>query len=166
MKLVAYSEEWAIEFQKVKQHIIEATGIEDSRIKHIGSTAIKGMVAKPLLDMMVGVDGLQQVESSILNGLKEIGFYRLRVERPNEIIFAKFTDDTYEEKTHYIHLVEYEGELWKDQLFFKHYLNSHEKEREEYIRLKVEFVQNEDGGIQEYTDFKEEFIKGIYQRRS
>lgn len=166
VKLVPYTEEWTNEFQKVKQEIIKATGIDDSSIEHIGSTAIQGMVAKPLLDMVVGVDDLDKLEDSTIKGLKTIGFLRLRVERPNEIIFAKFIDETYVEKTHYIHVVGFESDLWKNLLFFRDYLNSNDKEREEYRRLKEEYVKVGKSDIQEYTDYKESFVKGIYGRRT
>ena len=50
------------------------------------------MVAKPILDILIGVEDINNVDDSLIRGLKEIGFLRLRVERPAEIIFAKFTE--------------------------------------------------------------------------
>ena len=63
------------------------------------------------------------------------------MERPGEIVLAKFTDETYEVKTHFIHMVDFEKELWRNQLFFRDYLNSNEKAREEYMNIKST-VQN------------------------
>ena len=60
----------------------------------------------------MGVDDINSVDKEFFQGLKKAGFLRLRVERPNEIVLAKFTDDTYEEKTHFIHLVDYNKGLW------------------------------------------------------
>ena len=141
------------------------TGIEENRIEHIGSTAINDMLAKPVLDMLVGVDNLETVEPSVFKGLKTIGFLQLRVERPGEIILAKFTDDTYKEKTHYIHLVEYERELWKNLLFFRDYLSSNEQVRKEYINLKLDYLKKYSTGIKEYTNHKEKFVKNIFNKR-
>lgn len=98
-------------------------------------------------------------------GLKEAGFLKIKVERPNEIVLAKFNDDTYEEKTHFIHLVEYNKELWKNLIFFRNYLNSNETAREEYSELKMKFVGEKNGGINEYTSYKERFVKEIYEKR-
>lgn len=55
----------------------------------------------------MGVDDIENVDNAIFHGLKEAGFLRLRIQRPNEIVLSKFTDETYEEKTHFIHLVDY-----------------------------------------------------------
>lgn len=163
VKLVAYTEEWQEEFDRTKQAILQATSINESRIEHIGSTAIKGISAKPVIDIVIGMDHIENIDQMIFRGLKDIGFLRLRVQRPNEIVLAKFTDETYEEKTHFIHMVNYDEKLWKDLLFFRDYLNSNEAARVEYSNLKEAFVKNEQGGIQAYTDYKERFVKEIYQ---
>lgn len=114
---------------------------------------------------MVGVDDIENVDKPFFQGLKEAGFLKLKVERPNEIVLAKFTDDTYEVKTHFIHLVEYNKELWKNLIFFSDYLNSNETAREQYKALKMNFLEEGSGGINEYTDYKEQFVKGIYEIR-
>jgi len=163
--LVPHTSEWDAEFFKIKQQIQNHTQIEHDRIEHIGSTSIKGIMAKPIVDIVVGLDEINQIEKSVTEGLKKAGFLRLRVDRPGEIVFAKFTDDTYDEKTHFIHLVEYEKELWKNLIFFRDYLNSYETIRKEYEQLKLEYVQKSDTGILAYTDHKGEFVKRIYAKR-
>jgi len=165
VKVVPYSDDWRKEFLRVKKEIHQYTNISENHIEHIGSTAIIDMMAKPILDILVAVDDLSSVETSVIKGLKSIGFLRLRVERPNEIVFAKFTNNTYQEKTHYIHLVEYEKELWKNQIFFRDYLNANENSREEYTRLKLDYLKKHSTGINEYTDHKEAFVKSIFKKR-
>lgn len=54
-RVVPYNEKWHEDFLKVKNEIVRETGIPKERIEHIGSTAIKGIVAKPILDIVVGV---------------------------------------------------------------------------------------------------------------
>ncbi|ENQ3077065.1 hypothetical protein [Bacillus multifaciens] len=51
----------------------------------------------------MGVDDIENVDNAIFQGLKEAGFLRLQIQRPNEIVLSKFTDETHEEKTHFIH---------------------------------------------------------------
>ena len=165
LKLVPYDNEWKNEFLRVKQEIIKHTNLEDALIQHIGSTSIVGIMAKPILDMIVGVDDINDVDKIIISGLKKVGFLRLAVERPSEIVFAKFVDDTYHVKTHFIHLVDYEKELWKNLIYFRDILNSNEVVRNEYENLKWEYVKNNTSGIGDYTDHKEEFVKRIYAER-
>lgn len=164
VKLVPYDNEWKNEFLRVRKEIINQTNLNDTCIQHIGSTSIFGIMAKPILDMVVGVDDINDVDKKIISGLEKAGFLRLAVERPSEIVFAKFVDDTYQVKTHYIHLVDYNKELWNNLLFFRDYLNSNEAVRNEYQNLKWEYAQNNTSGIGDYTDHKEEFVKRIYAK--
>lgn len=165
VKIVPYTSDWHEEFLKVKKEISKSTHIEENRIEHIGSTAIKDMQAKPIIDVMVAVDDLDAMDPSIIKGLKAIGFLRLKVERPNEIVLAKFVDNTYEEKTHYIHLVEYEKELWNNLIFFRDYLNANKAERDKYLQIKLDYVNKQSTGINEYTDHKEEFVRRVFEKR-
>lgn len=165
VRFVEYSSEWKKEFFKVKQEILTFTSIPESRIEHIGSTAIKEMLAKPILDIVIGVDNLTSVSENLFQGFKQAGFLRLRVQRPNEIILAKFTDETYQVKTHYVHLVEYNQDLWNNLIFFRDYLNTNETARNHYKEIKLKFIEEINSGIVEYTDYKEWFVKEIYEKR-
>ena len=124
------------------------------------------MLAKPIIDILVGVDDIAKVDKAIFKGLQNIGFLRLRVERPGEIVFAMFTDETYEVKTHFIHMVDYDKELWKNQLFFRDYLNSNDEVRDEYRNIKLTSAKQEDVNINTYTDLKEPFVKSIFNKRT
>ena len=165
VRLESYTPEWKDEFIKVKKELMKYTNLEDYRIEHIGSTAIKGMSAKPLIDIVVGVDDLQKVDKPLLKSFSKAGFLKLNVERPGEIVLAKFTDDTYKEKTHFIHLVEYEKELWNNLIFFRDHLNSNEDAKKQYLEIKLEYLKASSTGVNEYTDFKEEFVKEIFAKR-
>ncbi|QUG41626.1 GrpB family protein [Psychrobacillus sp. INOP01] len=165
VKLLPYTNEWKEEFNRVKLEIMDVTGFEGERIQHIGSTAIINMPAKPIIDILVGVDDKAKVDKALFNELKSIGFLRLRVERPGEIVFAKFTDDTYEVKTHFIHMVDFDKELWKNQLFFRDYLNSNDEARDEYQIIKITSAKQKDININTYTDLKEPFVKSIFTKR-
>ncbi|WP_019415122.1 GrpB family protein [Paenisporosarcina sp. TG20] len=164
VRLVDFTSEWNEEFNRIKMEIIDNTNLDGKRIEHIGSTAIKGMSAKPILDILIGMDALHNFDEKIISGLKNVGFLRLRVERPGEIVFAKFTDNTYEVKTHFIHLVEFRKELWNNLIFFRDYLNSNETAKEQYLKIKMEYLKKSSKGINEYTDFKEEFVKNIFNK--
>ncbi|MBT2682816.1 GrpB family protein [Bacillus sp. ISL-37] len=165
VRLDVYSPEWRNEFDRVKNAIIGNTNIVDQRIEHIGSTAIIGMDAKPIIDILVGIDDISNFNEGILSGLKNIGFLRLKVQRPGEIVFARFTDETYLTKTHFIHLVEYKEELWNNLVFFRDYLNSNEDARLEYLKVKKDYIVKSSTGVNEYTDHKEAFVKRILNLR-
>lgn len=161
VRIVDYTIEWADEFEKVKQGLIDSTGLAEERIEHIGSTAIQGMPAKPVIDILIGIDDLNQADKDLMKSFGKKGFLRLKVERSGEIVLAKFKDDSFQVKTHFIHLVEYQEQLWKNLIFFRDYLNENEDARRQYLNIKEEFLNNKSEGILEYTDFKEAFVKKI-----
>ncbi|HLQ71409.1 MAG TPA: GrpB family protein [Bacillota bacterium] len=165
VKIVPFSSDWKKAFNTAQKQIQKRAGLNHSRIEHIGSTAIEGMHAKPVIDILVGTDTHTPPDKELMRGLQAAGFLRLRVERPEEIICAKFTDNTYQEKTHFVHLVVYKGDLWKDLIFFRDYLNRHEEARKAYSLIKESFVKNASSGINTYTDYKESFVKSIIDKR-
>jgi GrpB-like predicted nucleotidyltransferase (UPF0157 family) len=166
IRLDRYNHEWRKEFEKVKNAIFENTKIAEHRIEHIGSTAIVGMDAKPIIDILVGVDDITKLGEGIISGLKDIEFLRLKIQRPDEIIFARFTDETYMVKTHFIHLVDYRKELWNNLVFFRDYLNSNHDARLGYLKVKKDYLEKSSTGINEYTDYKAKFVKRIFSLRS
>ncbi|WJY27230.1 GrpB family protein [Sporosarcina trichiuri] len=165
VRLESYTSEWEAEFNSVKREIQACTGLDAHHIEHIGSTAIKGMTAKPIVDIMIGIDALQDVDKPLLTKFTGAGFLRLKVERPGEIVLAKFADDICEVKTHFIHLVEYQQDLWHNLLFFRNYLNDNADARQQYLAIKQEYLTTSSSGIKAYTDFKESFVKEIIAKR-
>lgn len=165
VRLIEYSPKWKDEFKRSKNLILDHTHIQENRIEHIGSTSIIGMSAKPIIDIVIGVDDLEKVDKTLFKELENAGFFRLKVNRPNEIVLAKFLDESYKVKTHFIHLVEYEKDLWHNLIFFRDYLNSNKEAREKYLDIKKKYVSKSSTGIIDYTNYKENFVKEIYKKR-
>lgn len=164
IKLVKPQIGWKDEFYKTQSEINAATGIDVECIEHVGSTAIRDIKAKPMIDFAVGVEDIKNVPSYIFEKLKGIGFHRLRAVLENEIVIARFTDDTFEIKTHIIHLIVYQGGKWNDLISFRNTLNSSEELRKEYEGIKLSFIKNETGDMNDYTKYKEEFILNVLNR--
>ena len=166
VKITLYDPEWKNEFKRVKEDIIHASKILPYQIEHIGSTAIVGMKAKPILDILIGIDNYLTIDLDFEQTLRSIGFYRLRVERPNEVVFAKFKDETFEIKTHYIHVVNYQDELWENLIFFRNYLNDNADAKLEYVQLKERYLASRTTGINDYTNSKKDFVEHIFSKRN
>ncbi|GEN50191.1 GrpB family protein [Alkalibacterium pelagium] len=165
VKLVRHDPSWKQAFNEVRESLACHTKLNREQIEHIGSTAVEGIKAKPIIDILVGIDSLDSDISKLQDQLKQCGFYRLKVERPEEIVFARFTDATFGTKTHFIHLVEYKGNLWSDLIYFRDYLSTHSEAKEEYESIKTAFVNEKSEGIVEYTDHKESFVRKVQETR-
>jgi GrpB-like predicted nucleotidyltransferase (UPF0157 family) len=131
VRLVEYDERWPALFAVELQRIAWECGTLPLRLEHIGSTAIAGMCAKPVLDIVAGRPQARSV-SDYAAALKRAGFTH-RGERgvPGREFFCKGDPRAY-----HLHLVEADGPLWKDYLSFRDYLRAHAEAAGEFAALK------------------------------
>lgn len=159
--LSEYQEIWADEFNHVKNEILKVVKLDKNAIHHIGSTSIPGLSAKPIIDILIGVEDYMSLPESFFDAFKTIGIYRLRVEKDDEIVLAKFKDTTFQKHTHFIHIVNKEQQKYTELLKFRDYLRSHSDARMEYQRLKEKLSTQYADDRPKYTQEKEAFIKSI-----
>ena len=126
-----------------------------TRINHIGSTAVKGIWAKPIVDILVEVDKAVNL-SEVSEILQENGWIKMS-ENNRRISFNKgYTESGFAEKVFHLHL-RYVGD--NDEIYFREYLIAHPEVAKDYESLKLglwkKFEHDRDG----YTAAKGEFIK-------
>ncbi len=159
VKLVPYDPHWAHLFAQEKTTLQNVLNEYAPTIEHIGSTAIPSIVAKPVIDIAVGIKGMNQVEK-VKNTLEKNDW----IWRPkfgdiqNHIVFAKGNN---EERTHYLHLMEYGGKIWNEKILFRDYLISHEQERLEYEKIKLQAMEKHGDDRKVYTAQKDLFVENI-----
>lgn len=158
VKLVPYSPEWKrlfAEEERLLRASIEAYVVD---IQHVGSTAVPGLEAKPIIDIAVGLRRLADVEKCI-EPLQHLGYECKGDEGyPGRFFFAKGDPSR---RTHYLHLVEWNSEAWRCYIRFRDYLRQHKEVAEEYARLKRELARKSQGNRDFYTPGKAEFIESV-----
>ncbi|WJT10493.1 GrpB family protein [Vibrio harveyi] len=159
--VVKHDPAWRQEFARSRSELALVTEIPPTQIEHIGSTAILDMPAKPIIDIVLGIEHFPHVSPKLIDALKSVGFLRLKVEKQDEIVFAKFTDDSYQVKTHYLHLTQYQGQLWRDWIQFRDRLNGNAELRSEYLALKFSLVKQDEITIEKYTDAKTSLVRKV-----
>ena len=127
---------------------------ENIKIRHIGSTAISGIWAKPIIDILVEIPASLPMDN--VKGLIIQSGYSCMSEQPNRISFNRgYTSDGFAEKVFHLHL-RYEGD--NDELYFRDYMNDNPLLAKQYEELKLslqkKFEHNRDG----YTLAKTSFI--------
>ena len=162
--VVPYDEAWPSLFFAERTRIEAAIGPWVEEIEHVGSTAVPGLAAKPVIDIMVGVKSLD--DSPILvERLVGIGYeYVPEFERilPFRRYFRKMQEGR---RTHQIHLVERSNAEWWDRhLLFRDYLRAHPEAAEEYSRLKYDLSLRFGEDRVAYTDAKTDFISEVVRR--
>lgn len=127
------------------------------RINHIGSTAVKGLIAKPTVDILMEISMDTNIDK-LKNTLKDMGWILMNSSKSPEfrLTFNKgYTKFGFAEKVYHLH-VRYIGDY--DELYFRDYLIDHEDTAREYEELKLslwkKFQHDRDG----YTDAKREFV--------
>lgn len=136
------------------------------RIEHFGSTAIPGISAKPVIDILVEVSSLSETKKSIVPILKSKGydyFWRPTIgdEPPFYAWFIK--RNAKGKRTHHIHMVEKGSELW-DRIFFRDYLRKFPKEAKKYDLLKRSLSKKFKNDRIAYTKSKTEFITNLTRK--
>ena len=123
-------------------------------INHIGSTAVNGIWAKPIVDILVEVDGIDLSEvAAVLQGC---GWLKMS-ESDRRISFNKgYTEKGFAEKVFHLHL-RYAGD--NDEVYFRNYLISHPEVAKEYEALKLELWKKFEHDRDGYTEAKSEFVK-------
>jgi GrpB-like predicted nucleotidyltransferase (UPF0157 family) len=129
-------------------------------IQHIGSTSIKNIKAKPIIDIIVGIN-----DFNLLNNLVEILKQNGVIHRPNNdkenYRFFIMGEMKNEIRTHHIHIVKYNDNEWINQINFRDYLNNNLEEAKNYEELKIELFNKYKMNRGEYTKNKENYINKI-----
>jgi len=132
--LCPYSEEWNTLFEREKINIHNCIENYIVDIQHVGSTSIKDMHSKPIIDIVVGIndfnDGFKLIES-----IESIGYhFKGSLGNSNRFFFWKGSED---DNTHNLHIVEYGDKNWENQILFRDFINTHSDYKDKYLKLKI-----------------------------
>lgn len=153
----AYQKGWHEEYLKERCKFNSLLGEELIAIEHIGSTAVEGLRAKPLIDMMIGVANLQ-ITDKWTETLSKIGYEYVPKERPNWRFFRK---GKWRAGTHHLHVYIYNSDEWRNNILFRDFLKKHEWARKEYEELKEKLAILFPFDRVSYTNAKTPFIQNI-----
>ena len=158
VRLVPYSDKWAEYFRTEKELLLKIIGEKVLDIRHIGSTSIAGMPAKPILDILVGLQNLAAVESFVKD-LKRIGYQdKGNGDEPGRRYFVKGPE---EKRTHHLNFCELNGSFWTSHILFRDYLEMHPDAAKQYAALKLALADRFPNDRQSYTSGKEQFVRSI-----
>lgn len=156
VQVVDYCEQWPAEYEKEAAQIKRILGGELVAIHHIGSTAVKGLAAKPVIDIMPVVRNIAMVDG------RQAAFEALGYECMGEfgIPGRRYFRKGGEHRTHQIHI--FESSNQKDivrHLAVRDYLRAHPEQTRAYGELKRSLAQKYPEDIESYCDGKDAFVK-------
>ena len=134
------------------EEVVAALGPWVLDVEHIGSTAVPGLAAKPVIDLMVGVRSLDD-SPAIIVAVEGLGYEygpEFEIEVPSRRYFRRYVDDV---RTHQIHLVERTDTAWWDRhVAFRDWLRIHDDDRDTYAALKRRLAVEHRHDRAAYTD--------------
>ena len=158
VEIFDYNPEWPALFARERELIYTALEEFALDIQHMGSTSVPNLAAKPIIDILVGVQTLELPPEHV-SALGSIGYeYRgqLAANIPEDLYFPKGSP-----RSHQIHMTVLGGEFWDTHLLFRDYLRANPKTVKEYEILKRRLTAQYPTGRLAYTDAKTDFITGV-----
>lgn len=161
--IVPYDALWPALFAAEAERIRAAFGDETARIEHVGSTAIPGLAAKPVIDIQISVRSLAPRAEHIAR-LKSIGYLHVFL-GPFDLVYPFFQRPAEWPSTHHVHLCLANSQEERRHLAFRDYLRSHRPVADEYAVLKRRLAMENHGNTLEsrerYSLGKSEFVAAV-----
>lgn len=156
VRLEPYNSVWPAVFAREQTALEMIFGGAALAIEHVGSTAVPGLSAKPIVDIEVGLRRFDEWQK-IVPQLERAG-YTFMPERvtPDEIFMPKGPD---ENRTHYLHVTGYDSAEWRKVLAFRDTLRANEATRQAYENLKQKLALDFADDRAAYSRAKAEFIQ-------
>jgi GrpB-like predicted nucleotidyltransferase (UPF0157 family) len=153
VRIVDYDPAWPARFEVERGRIARALGPVARRIEHVGSTAVPGLPAKPVVDIMVTVDDPDD-DLAFVPALIGAG-YPLRVIEPEHRMFRTPTRDVH------VHLWRADSDDERRHLLFRDRLRASSEDRVRYETVKRELAAREWEDSNDYADAKSEVVTEI-----
>ncbi|MGF1482610.1 MAG: GrpB family protein [Cyanophyceae cyanobacterium] len=162
--IVEYNPRWPLLFEQEEARLREVLADDlIIRIEHFGSTAVPGLAAKPIIDILVGVCSLKEAQRLSIAPLETLGYaYWFDNPDPQRMFFVKGLPPS-PQRTHHIHLVEPDSVLW-ERLLFRDYLRQHSEEAARYAQLKHHLAQRFSTDRETYTSAKAAYVQSVMHK--
>lgn len=157
--LTDYDPRWPEYFRVEADRLRAGLGTLVKDVAHVGSTSVPGMIAKPLIDVMVGLNTLADIAAAIPI-MQSLGYeYKGEFGVPDRHFFV-LGDPT----THHVHMVFHGGPFWRLNCLFRDHLRDNPGEARAYETLKRELAAKFANNRESYTKGKDSFIRSMLSR--
>jgi GrpB-like predicted nucleotidyltransferase (UPF0157 family) len=160
--IVPYDRDWPSRFESERQRLIDAIGpwLVAGSIEHIGSTAVPDLDAKPVIDIMAGVESLDASRPALtVLERYQYCYFPYRTE-----VMHWLCKPSPAHRTHHLHLVPLGSPLWIERLAFRDYLRTHADVAREYAVLKRRLAEAHRLDREAYTDAKAPFVERVLRQ--
>ncbi len=157
--MAPYDPDWPALYEAEAQRIADVAAPWIVAIEHIGSTAVEGLAAKPIIDIMVGLAGKAAALES-LSSLRSLG-YTVSDPEEEDWHFVLSRKSAGSDPGYHVHLMTHRSWSWRRHLLFRDYLRAHPQAARKYQRLKLSLARKYRDDRPAYTGAKTAFIEKI-----
>ena len=161
VRIVAYDAEWPVRAAAEMRRLKQGLGAVAIRLEHVGSTAVPGLAAKPILDLQLSVAAIEKREGYV-EPLERLGY--LFVPSPESPDYHLFAKPPERPRSHHLHVCEVGSEHELRHLALRDYLRSHDDEAARYADLKREAVARHPQDRLAYMAAKDAYVAGLEAR--
>ncbi|MDR0947935.1 MAG: GrpB family protein, partial [Lachnospiraceae bacterium] len=163
VELYDHDPEWETASARTIAQLKSVFGDAAVDIQHVGSTAIRSVKAKPIIDIAVGVINFDSV-LPLIGVLEEKGFYKSKLHAiSNDILLCDGNEEA-DTRSYHIHIVIYGSTQWKNYIRFRDYLNANSTAAHEYEKTKLELAVKYPNDRNAYTEGKDNVISQILRK--
>ena len=166
IRIVPYQTDWPAQFAAEAETIRAAFGSRALRIEHVGSTAVPGLAAKPVIDLQISVASLEPM-SVHSQPLEDLGYTHIPL-GDFDLVYPFFQKPATWPSTHHVHLCVVGGEQEQRHLVFRDYLRDHPDVAADYAELKRGLAAEHDGNTlasrERYSLAKTAFVTSVLER--
>lgn len=182
IKVEKYNPKWVNDFEKIETELSKLIGFLNPQIEHIGSTSVEGLSAKPIIDILIGLENENDLDRTIIplmNNdyiyyeiynpfLPDRRFFVKHKVNPQTLslpkIFKKHdkipaNTNEHDNRLAHIHIWPQSSEHWLRHIAFRDYLRTHTGVKQQYQQLKENLSQKEWVDGNEYNEAKDSFLK-------
>ncbi|HEY0318499.1 MAG TPA: GrpB family protein [Solirubrobacterales bacterium] len=157
IQLASYDPSWPLRFEEEQADLAEAIGPSVvGGIHHIGSTAVPGLAAKPIIDIVVGVRDLTE-SRACFEPLAEVHYLYAPYLAEEMHWFCKPHPSR---RTHHLHLIPVGSKRYADELAFRDRLRARPELAAEYLALKRDLARRFARDREAYANAKSDFVRG------
>jgi GrpB-like predicted nucleotidyltransferase (UPF0157 family) len=160
IRLSPYWAGWAQDFAMERDRLLSLFPNQLLEIEHFGSTAVSGMPAKPIIDILAGVASMT-VADSLFEPILGSGYSTSRAYNAMLPDRRWFMRSSHGRRTHHLHVVVAGGRVWAERLAFRDKLRASAGLAEEYAVLKGRLALRHRDDRERYTEAKSEFVARV-----
>ncbi len=143
--------EWYNEERELLKNLLP----EDTKFYHIGSTAINGIWAKPIIDILIVSDNINQLRK-VADIMQNNGYILMSASNNRISLNKGYTEKGFAEKVFHLHLRAGDD---IDEIYFRDYLNDNPDAAKEYEKLKLSLWKKYEHNRDAYTEAKTDFVQ-------